>query len=315
MSKWVIVEGLTGLGKSTLAHFIARQLRYQEIEANWIHEGELEHPLSIQIDSSIEIFMQNALEQWQNLVSRIETSGETTILEACLFNNLLETLFSHNLPIPQIYQYYDVIQDTIKTLQPALVYLTHTDVSKALAENFRNRGAGFKDYVFKYITNTPYAQQNGLVGEVGMIKFWQDFVALTDQLYDRFRFKKIAIHNSSGDWVTQSQQVLDFLSIPYIVEQLLSADRAADFTGAYKDQRTGKKFSVRYQNCHLVANLFLDDWTRLIPNTDSSFIAAGWHFVVLFERDNSGTINSMQIAGQDVDYLSLVGTVAEKVSN
>lgn len=315
VNKLIIVEGLTGLGKSTLAHFIARQIQYQETDTTWVHEGELEHPLSIDSDSGIDIFMQAALVKWRGLVSHIERSGEIIILDASLFNNLLESLFSHNLPTPKIVQYSEEIQDTIQSLRPALVYLTHSDVSNALAENFRRRGVGFKDFVIRFATTTPYAQHRGLTGYEGMIEFWKDFVALTDQLYDRFRFQKIALHNSAGNWEYLKHQVMDFLSIPFVVEKQLTEDRAAGFTGTYKDQRSGREFAVRYQNHKLVANIFLDDWTRLIPKTSSSFIAEGWHFVVFFEKDASGKVESLRIEGQDVDYLSLKGSVAERVVN
>lgn len=316
VNKLIIVEGLTGLGKSTLAHFIARQLRYHGIDASWIHEGELGHPLSLEVDSrDIDRFMQAAGAKWQRLVRHIASSEETIVLEAGLFNNLLETLFLQNVPTSKIYHYSDVLQDIIQPIQPALVYLTHSDVRKALSESFTRRGAGFKDFVIKFATTTPYAQHRGLVDYEGMIEFWQGFVALTDQLYDRFRFQKITLPNPADNWESLKQQVLDFLSIKYIVEKQLSEDKVADFTGTYKDWRNGREFTIRYQNHDLIANLFLDDWTHLIPETGSSFIAEGWHFIIRFEKDISGKIASMQIEGQDVDYLSLVGTVAKKVAS
>ena len=315
-NKLIIVEGLTGLGKSTLAHFLARQLQYQKIKATWVHEDELGHPLFTDVDSSsIDLFMKVALAKWQRFVGHNESSGEIIILEACFFNNLFETLFSHNVPTPKIFRYSDELQDTIQPLQPALVYLTQSDVKKALSENFRRRGVGFKDFVIQLATTTPYAQHRGLTGYEGMIEFWQDFVALTDQLYDRFRFHKIALHTSASNRDSLNQQVLDLLSIPYIVEKQLPEDVAARFTGTYKDIESGKEFIVQYQNQTLSANIFLDDWTRLIPQSENSFIAEGWHFLIRFKQDKSGKTRTLQIDGTDVDYHSLAGTVAERVSN
>lgn len=315
-NKLIIVEGLTGLGKSTLAHFIARQLQYHKIKATWVHEGELGHPLSTDVDSSsIDLFMKVALTKWQRFVSLNESSGEIIILEACFFNNLFETLFSHNVPTPKIYRYSDELQDTIQSLQPALVYLTQSDVKKALAENFRRRGVGFKDFVIQLATTTPYARHRGLTGYEGMIDFWQDFVALTDQLYNRFRFQKTALQNSACNWDSQKQQVVEFLSIPYIAEKQLSEDEAVDITGTYKDVQSDKEFIVQYHNQTLSANIFLDDWTRLIPQSENSFIAEGWHFLIRFKQDKSGKTRTLQIDGEDVDYHSLTGTVAERVSN
>ena len=56
-SKLIIVEGLTGSGKSIMAHFIARQLEYNGIPASWVHEGEEPHPILMDVESSIESFM------------------------------------------------------------------------------------------------------------------------------------------------------------------------------------------------------------------------------------------------------------------
>jgi len=53
-SKLIIVEGLTGSGKSIMAHFIARQLQYNGIAASWVHEGEEPHPILMDVESSIE---------------------------------------------------------------------------------------------------------------------------------------------------------------------------------------------------------------------------------------------------------------------
>jgi len=43
------------------------------------------------------------------------------------------------------------------------------------------------------------------------------------------------------------------------------------------------------------------------------FIAAGWHFEVSFELDDLNGTSVLRIGGRDVDYLSLVGTAAEKI--
>ena len=44
------------------------------------------------------------------------------------------------------------------------------------------------------------------------------------------------------------------------------------------------------------------------------FIAEGWHFEVSFESDGLSGASAMKIGGRDVDYLPLVGTVADMAS-
>lgn len=314
-NRLVIVEGLTGLGKSTVAHFIARQLQLNAVAATWVHEGEVPHPVSIELDTDIKNFMLHALSRWDAFVNKIEVSGEVTVIEAGLFNNLFETLFMHNVSKHKIHQFSDDLQGIIKPLQPALVYLAQSDVSEALEKNFNNRGAGFMDYVIKVSTNNPYAQNRGLQGFQGMVVFWQDFVTLTNECFDRFQFQKIALDNSTGDWVRLKSRVTEFLSIPYIVERQVSDEEAARHIGTYTEEASGKEYVVQYRDHELTINIFLEDWTRLIPITDCSFIAEGWHFEVCFEEDTFGKIESLRIDGQDIDYLSLAGTVAKKMSN
>ena len=62
----------------------------------------------------------------------------------------------------------------------------------------------------------------------------------------------------------------------------------------------------------MTINLFLDVKTRLI-RLEEVFLTEGWHFEIQFDSDGSDTPCVMKIGGEDVDYLHLVGTVADKV--
>ena len=85
--------------------------------------------------------------------------------------------------------------------------------------------------------------------------------------------------------------------------------------GVYRDRSSGRDFTVRYEGeGELTVNLFLTVKTRLVRRSERAFLAEGWHFEVSFEPDSSSNASVMRIGGRDVDYLSLVGTVAHKVS-
>ena len=149
----ILVEGLTGLGKSTLAHFVTRQFQYNGIEACWIHEGEDPHPVSLDVESDITAFMIESLEKWDALVVQTLESSTITVIEASFFNNLIEKLLAHCLDRATILNFGMKLQQVIKPVKPALVYLVHPYLSTALEENFRNRGAGFRDFVIEKRTD------------------------------------------------------------------------------------------------------------------------------------------------------------------
>jgi hypothetical protein len=313
-SKLVIVEGLTGSGKSIMAHFLARQLQQNGIPASWVHEGEEPHPILMDVESSIEGYMAEMRERWTAYVDQVELSDEVRIVEACFFNNLIELLLAHDVDRPRIVQYGDELQALIEPLNPTLVYLVQEDVDRALERNFKVRGKGFRNYVIRIATDTPLARRRGWEGYEGMVMFWREFVAVTDELFQRYHIRKLKIDNSAGNWDDYNRQVSECLSIPLIPEQGVSQSEAMRLVGAYKDRGSGKEFVVDYEDGELTVNLFLNVRTRLVQRAEKVFWAEGWHFEVSFESDCLSGASVMRIGGRDVDYLPLVGTVAEKAS-
>jgi thymidylate kinase len=311
-NRLIIVEGLTGSGKSTMAHFIARQLQHNGIDADWFHEGEFHHPIFIDVESNIEEVMEAMLGKWRAFVEWIESSGKVIVVEACFFNNVIESLLVHNVDRPRIIEYGYELQEIVEPLNPALVYLVQPDIVNALARNFGDRGDGFKDYVIQYATSTPYATQRGLEGYEGMVTFWRDFVSVTDELFHNYHISKLMIDSSVGDWDGHDHRVLEFLSIPPVQEHTVSRGEALRFVGTYRDEKNSRQFTVQYLDSELAVNLFLNTKTRLIRKTERVFWAAGWYFEVSFEADDTGRISTLRIDGRDVDYLSLVGTVAAR---
>jgi len=309
-----MVEGLTGSGKSIMAHFIARQLQYNGIPASWVHEGEEPHPILMDVESSIEGYMAEMRERWAAYVDQVELSDEVRVVEACFFNNLIESLVAHDVDRPRIAQYGDELQALIEPLDPTLVYLVQENVDRALERNFKDRGKGFRDYVIQYATDTPLAQRRGWEGYEGMVMFWREFVTVTDELFQRYHIRKLKIDNSAGNWDEYNRQALQCLSIPLTPEQRVSQSEAMRLTGAYKDRGSGKEFTVGYEDGELSINLFLNARTRLVQRAENLFWAEGWHFEVSFESDGLSEASVMRIGGRDVDYLPLVDTVADKTS-
>jgi len=251
-------------------------------------------------------------ERWAAYVDQVGLSDRVMVVEACFFNNLIDSLLAHNVDRPGIIQYGDELQALIEPLNPTLVYLVQEDVEKALERSFKDRGKDFVDYVIQYATDTPLARRREWEGYEGMLKFWQEFVALTDELFQRYRIRKLRIDNSAGNWNDYNHQVLGCLSIPLVPEQGVSQSEALALIGVYKDRKSDKEFTVYYEDGELTINLFLDVRTRLVRWMEEVFITEGWHFEVSFESDGLSGASVMKIGGQDVDYLPLVGTVADK---
>jgi hypothetical protein len=258
--------------------------------------------------------MSEAQTRWVAFGDRVGSSDKISVVEGCYFNNGIESLLAHNVDRPRILQYSDKLQALIEPLNPTLVYLVHGDVASALERSFKDRGTGFRDYVIEFVTGLPLAKRRGWQGYEGMVRYWCEFVTLTDELFDRHRTRKIRVDNSAGNWDDCNQQVLDCLAIPLVPERRVSSGEAASLVGLYKDRKSDREFTVRYEAGALTINVFLRVRTKLVPRAHGEFLTEGWHFEISFEPDGSGGSMMMRIGGRDVDYLRLAGTVADRAS-
>jgi hypothetical protein len=308
----VIVEGLTGLGKSTLAHFIARLFQYNGIEACWIHEGEVPHPVGTEIEQDIKAYMDRSLEKWKKLATQILEVGVVTVIEASFFNNLIETLFTHCLDNVAILDYGMKLQDAIMPARPCLIYLTHPDTSTALAKNFHNRGPRFQDFVIEYVSNEPISKERRWNDYDGVLEFWSEFVSITDALYRVLEIDKLSIDVSAGEWERYNQQVSDFLTLPLFIDPKINPDKAEKFVGDYQFREDGEIYKIEYKNGVLATNIFMNVETKLIPENERAFLTDKWHFKLIFDIDGNGEVTSFIIGGQDIDYLKAVGLSATK---
>jgi hypothetical protein len=312
-SQLILVEGLTGSGKSILAHFLARQLRSQEISANWIHEAEIPHPILLDEYHGINNFMPRILARWQQFLQRLSASRQTIVVEACFFNNLIEKLMIEDLPTQEILDYAEKIYAVMRPIQPALVYLSQGNVRNALLQNFTNRGDSFRDFVIRFVTRTPYAQSRQLEGLEGTLRFWEDFASLTNLAYARYPYPKIRPELIDGQWEQRDQAILNFLGIPYTPELSCFPLEAASLAGSYRDEKNDRIYDVSCQNQILTINLFLNVRSRLIYQSENHYLVEGWHFEVIFDSTGGDENITLRIKGKDVDYLRLVGITAAKL--
>ncbi|MEG0774998.1 hypothetical protein [Clostridium sp.] len=75
-SKLIIVEGLPGSGKSTIAQFIAHQLQRNNEEAQWYYEVGLQHPLEFSSEACLsEKENYELLNRYSEFRSILETEG------------------------------------------------------------------------------------------------------------------------------------------------------------------------------------------------------------------------------------------------
>jgi hypothetical protein len=303
----IIIEGLTGLGKSTMAHFVNRQLDRNQVSNFWIHEGELLHPLIKEEDEDLEPkeFSALMLARWQKFLEKCRDERKIAVVEACLFNNVIETLFANNVEREELIAFGRQMEAILCPCNPAFIYLKREDIPSALAWSLEKRGESFRDFVIEYVMDTAYAQKRNYVGYEGMVRFWEDLWAILDEIYQGYSIDKIEIDSTDGDWARCNIEVLTFLGLAYVPDAVISKEEAAQFVGDYQLEGSKQKWWVWYDEGG--GKLVVNKNTVLIPMDEMRFVMRSFHFEMVFSRGKSGEVLGFEVQGKDIDYLRLVG--------
>jgi hypothetical protein len=142
--------------------------------------------------------------------------------------------------------------------------------------------------------------------------FWQAFVRLMDTLYEQYRIDKIKLDVTRGDWEDINHKVVDFLSLSWSPDPVIPQAEANRFTGTYQFQDDGRECNIHYENGSLITDAFMNTKTKLIPQSQLTFLAEAWHFEIVLEQTDAGRIASFFISGKDIDYLRAVGRKAKR---
>jgi hypothetical protein len=97
-------------------------------------------------------------------------------------------------------------------LAPAVVYLRQADVAAALRRVSDQRGPGWVAYQVNWKLASPYAERRGLAGYEGLVRLYQEYVAVCLELLDHLDLPKLVVERD-GDWRRAREAVRAFLRL------------------------------------------------------------------------------------------------------
>lgn len=307
-TKLILIDGITGSGKSTTAQFLANQLKKNGVKVKWYHEEETDHPLGYEED--VEVFISQAeMEKflgiipklWGQFVKQVRHSDEVHIIESHLMQDTVRILFQNNLEEARIIDFVMEIEDIIKPLNPALIYFHQQDANRSIRKIWERRGAAWKKWFVDSDIQTPYVKSSGLTGEAGVIKLWSDYQNFTNQLFERYHFKKLSMENSVGKWDDYHQQILDFLDLKLVTEnKVLTLEEKTRYCGTYKELKGKLRCTVKLHNDNLVCDLIWPD-IRILPmetKDKNFFYLESFPVFIKFKENEEGYIKELSLSGE-----------------
>ena len=311
----ILIEGLSGSGKSTMAHYISRQLTLHGIEHTWWYEEDKWHPLypfhdlaSMQtvLDTlateNYRFVIDTALELWQRFADSVQASKSLVILDGCFFGYLTWTMFPFDIPIAEIQAYLAQVEQILKPLHPCLIYLHQNDLASAIRRKVQRREIE-EEPLIRQAVESAYGKRRVLQGFDGMISYWTEYRRLTDTVFSTLQWAKLSIENSESDWLNYQQQVLHFLDLSALPELSPSEEILDTLTGKYRFVKEDIEHicTVKRVQDHLFLNGIPYIWphNRLIALSHLVFAVDSFPYEARFVKDTDGTIYEIRLTGPE----------------
>ena len=183
----IVIDGLPGSGKSTTAEWLTRQLHQNGVDAFWLQETDVTHPLwwydfwngtdyqPPDFDNApIEIFIKASLEKWRGFADKARTVNKTIVAESVFFQNAVAMFLMGGTEQTKLREYAYEVQSITRGLNPALIYFYQNDVAGALRRICDLRGRDFETELFSNMEQFPFLKQQGLKGFNGVTALWRE---------------------------------------------------------------------------------------------------------------------------------------------
>jgi hypothetical protein len=216
-TRLVIIEGIMGSGKSTTARWIAARLEEAGHQAAAITERVDPHPVrgtdgldhwfEPWLEMTVEGLVERCLAKWRNFVAEAQATRTIYALDGQLFHGDLTNLFLMEASPAALASYCESVIDIARPLAPLLIYFYQADVARAIHAISSERGEEWVKYQVDWKLQSPYGRRRGLAGLGGLVALYQDYRALTDDLYSKLGLPKLAIENSQQAWDAYYRQI------------------------------------------------------------------------------------------------------------
>lgn len=205
----VLIEGLPGSGKTSLAEWLCGRIEARGIRAAWVPELQPDHPV---IDrptlrtARSPGFAERCIERWEAFSKSVQARPfpDLFIIEGCLFQSAVRFMVEYQRPSEEIQAYLPAVECRLAPLGACLVYLVQTDATAYLhGEIFRRKGEQIVSRIAAYFATPPFAVARSVTAHAALVSLYAAYRQVCDRLVARSGLPVLQLDavRSSGDEV------------------------------------------------------------------------------------------------------------------
>jgi len=217
----ILIEGMIGAGKTTTARLVETWLTSRGEDARAFQELAEDHPIRTRaVDQLREHYRQlaelpgpagdgavadpgvYAAGQWRRLAERCLHGQQTVILESTFLQNAVMPTFIEGASPGTVREIFTAIEREAAAAEPLLIYLRPADIASAIARVHRERGEAWAAQNMAWVAARPWARSRNLAGREAVIRLYQAWEGVVDDLYGRYSFGKLMVIDPQHDWDT-----------------------------------------------------------------------------------------------------------------
>jgi hypothetical protein len=210
-TKLILLEGLPGSGKTTISKKLFDRLQVKN--KYLVQENTEFHPIAERDYADIDVWQEKTLRNWENLSAEIYSHHKLYVMEFVLFQNTIVIMLLKNCFKNQIVEVCRKIENTILDISPVLILYTANDSATFVRETYELRSDEWKKNVDNLIDHSPYGKQRNLTGFDGFLTFFDEYISITNAIYDELKIDKICIDVTQREWPKIEKLTYEFLQI------------------------------------------------------------------------------------------------------
>lgn len=211
-TKLILIEGLPGSGKSTVARHLGTNLHQHGLACSWYLEEDEPHPIAC-LDFPLKELAHKLPPLWHMFTEQLLQAQSVAIIESRLWQNTALFMYMRDYPVEEILQLQRLVCEKLAPLAPVLLYLDQDNVELALRRLYTLRDEAQINADIQMTSEYPWFQSRGLSDFAGWVQFFQDWQGTAEQLYSAWPYQKIRVSNAHDGWATAYQQIYHFLGL------------------------------------------------------------------------------------------------------